>query len=254
MPTEDRGGSFTARQDAGRRGRHRAQAPSNTGRVLRSAGAVTAIVGSGLAATAAPADAATADDFQRLAQCESGGNWSINTGNGYYGGIQFDLQTWRSLGYSGLPSAAPASVQIEAGMKLYNQRGGWSAWPACSRKLGLTNSGPAPASSAGSGVVEQALTPVVPAEPAMTIDRARAEIQDAGFTGTALSTDLAGEVRADAMVWQHAMRERKFVLTLDGRFGQQSRGIAGLYSYLTRVTDGRDGVVGPNIWNATVDG
>jgi hypothetical protein len=215
---------------------------------------VTAIVGSGLAVSAAPADAATASDFQRLAQCESGGNWAINTGNGYYGGIQFDLQTWHSLGYSGLPSDAPASVQIEAGMKLYNQRGGWSAWPSCSAKLGLTNSGPAAVSPAGptSGVVEQAITPAKP--PPMTLDRARAEVRDAGYNGTMLSTDLAGQVRADAMVWQGAMRDRRFILTLDGRFGGESQGVAGLYSYLTRVSDGQSGVVGPNIWNSTVHG
>jgi hypothetical protein len=251
MPTEYSGGYATDRRRPSQGGRHRApQGPSNTGRVLRSAGAVTAIVGSGLAVTATPAGAATADDFAKLRQCESGGNYAINTGNGFYGAYQFDTRTWAGLGYSGLPSSSPASVQDEAAHKLYNSRG-WSPWPACSAKLGLTRNGPAPASTGGgSGVVEQAITP---AEPPMTLDRARAEIDNADFPGTALSTDLIGEIRADALVWQAEMRDKGFVLTLDGRFGEQSRGIAQLYGYLTRVDDGAPGVVGQNIWNATVD-
>jgi hypothetical protein len=247
MPTEHSGGALPARQSSSRGGRHRApQAPSSTGRVLRSAGAVTAIVGSGLAVTAVPAGAATADDFARLRQCESGGNYAINTGNGFYGAYQFDPGTWHGLGYSGLPSSAPPALQDEAAHRLYNDRG-WSPWPACSRKLGLTRNGPA----STTGVVEQALTPP---KPEMTLDRARAQIEQAGFGGGALSTDLVGEVRADVLVWQDEMRSKKFILTVDGRFGDESRGIADLYSYLTRVSDGKSGVVGPNLWNATVDG
>jgi hypothetical protein len=200
--------------------------------------------------TAAPAGAATQADFDRLGQCESGGNYSINTGNGFYGKYQFDAGTWHSLGYSGLPSNAAPAVQDEAAHRLYDQRG-WSPWPACSSRLGLTRNGPAPSSSGSlSGVVEQAITP---AEPPMTLDRARAQVQHTGLDGM-LTSDSADEVRPDAMLWQNAMREKRFILTVDGRFGQQSQGIADLYSYLTKVTDGKRGAVGPNIWNATVNG
>lgn len=74
--------------------------------------------------------------WDRLAACESGGNWSINTGNGYYGGLQFSLSSWRAVGGAGLPSNASRSEQIRRGEMLRSKQG-WGAWPACSRKLGL---------------------------------------------------------------------------------------------------------------------
>jgi Transglycosylase-like domain len=74
--------------------------------------------------------------FAALRKCESGGNYKIATGNGYYGAYQFDPRTWRSLGYTGLPSDAPPEVQDEAARKLL-AKAGWGQWPACSRKLGL---------------------------------------------------------------------------------------------------------------------
>lgn len=79
------------------------------------------------------------DRFDQLAQCESGGNWSINTHNGYFGGIQFDRQTW--LGYGGgkfAPTADKATreQQIYVGNTLQNARGSWGSWPACSAKFG----------------------------------------------------------------------------------------------------------------------
>ncbi|OHV39845.1 MULTISPECIES: transglycosylase family protein [Pseudofrankia] len=249
MPSEQSGDARSASRTGGR---HRApQGPSSTARLLRTTGAVTALVGSGLAVTAIPAGAATPDDFARLRQCESGGNYSINTGNGFYGAYQFDKRTWQGLGYSGLPSEAAPAVQDEAAYRLYNSRG-WSPWPACSKKLGLTNNGPVGgvSSSASSGSVQQA---VQPAEPPMTLDRARSEVQQSGFHGT-ISTADGGKVRADAYVWQQQMRDQSFSLTVDGKFGPQSQGVAALYSYLTGVSDGEPGVVGENLWKATVQG
>jgi resuscitation-promoting factor RpfB len=87
------------------------------------------------APSAAPA-AATGDVWDRLAQCESGGNWASNTGNGYYGGLQFSAGTWRSVGGSGLPSENSREEQIHRG-QILQARSGWGQWPACSRKLGL---------------------------------------------------------------------------------------------------------------------
>lgn len=74
--------------------------------------------------------------WNALAKCESGGNWSINTGNGYYGGLQFNLGTWRAYGGSGLPSDATKAEQVRIATKV-QKRQGWGAWPACTRKLGL---------------------------------------------------------------------------------------------------------------------
>lgn len=81
-----------------------------------------------------PAEAAGVWD--KLAQCESSGNWASNTGNGFYGGIQFTISSWHAVGGSGLPSNASREEQIMRG-KLLLARQGWGAWPACSRKLGL---------------------------------------------------------------------------------------------------------------------
>jgi len=74
--------------------------------------------------------------WDRLAQCESGGNWAINTGNSFYGGLQFTLQSWRAMGGTGMPNQASREQQIAAGQRLQAVQG-WGAWPVCSRKIGL---------------------------------------------------------------------------------------------------------------------
>ncbi|WP_308190662.1 ubiquitin-like domain-containing protein [Arthrobacter hankyongi] len=77
--------------------------------------------------------------WQALAQCESGGNWSINTGNGYYGGLQFSQSSWLGAGggqYAPYPHMASASEQIAVAETLRSS-GGWGHWPACAAKLGL---------------------------------------------------------------------------------------------------------------------
>lgn len=88
--------------------------------------------GGGSTAPAVPGDSV----WDRLAQCESGGNWSINTGNGYYGGVQFSAETWKSLGGPGLPHENSREVQIQFAKKLQAQAG-WGQWPSCAAKLGL---------------------------------------------------------------------------------------------------------------------
>ena len=75
--------------------------------------------------------------WDSLAQCESGGNWAINTGNGYYGGLQFNLGTWQAYGGTGLPSDASRETQIAVATRLRDATGGYGSWPACSAKLGL---------------------------------------------------------------------------------------------------------------------
>jgi uncharacterized cupredoxin-like copper-binding protein len=86
------------------------------------------------AGAAAPAHAANVWD--RVAKCESGGNWKINTGNGYYGGLQFNHRTWRAHGGKGMAHQASKAQQIAVAERvLANQ--GWKAWPSCSKKLGL---------------------------------------------------------------------------------------------------------------------
>lgn len=88
--------------------------------------------------TKAPSGSVSAN-WAALAKCESGGNWSINTGNGYYGGLQFSASSWRAVGgtkYAPLPHQATPAEQVAAAEKL-RASGGWGHWPACSSKLGL---------------------------------------------------------------------------------------------------------------------
>ncbi|WP_343942229.1 transglycosylase family protein, partial [Pseudonocardia zijingensis] len=78
--------------------------------------------------------------WDRLAQCEATGNWAVNSGNGYYGGLQFDAGTWRAYGgtdYAPLPHQASREEQIAVASRVRDDRGGYGAWPACSRRLGL---------------------------------------------------------------------------------------------------------------------
>jgi hypothetical protein len=89
--------------------------------------------------TAAPAPApavANGSVWDALARCESGGDWAINSGNGYYGGLQFNLQSWHAMGGAGYPNQASREQQIAVGERLRAAQG-WGAWPSCSRQLGL---------------------------------------------------------------------------------------------------------------------
>ena len=122
------------------RGRHRA--PSRTGRrVARvaatvGAGAPLAALGLGVAPLA-HADT----NWDAVAACESGGNWSTDTGNGYSGGLQFSDSTWHAFGGSGSPSDASRSAQIAVAEKVKASQG-MGAWPVCSKKAGQTSSSP----------------------------------------------------------------------------------------------------------------
>ncbi|MGG5751199.1 ubiquitin-like domain-containing protein [Zafaria sp. Z1313] len=83
--------------------------------------------------------AGVSSTWAALAKCESGGNWSINTGNGYYGGLQFNLRSWQGAGgtqYAAYPHQATPAQQIATAERL-RANGGWGHWPSCARKLGL---------------------------------------------------------------------------------------------------------------------
>ncbi|WP_412149194.1 transglycosylase family protein [Curtobacterium flaccumfaciens] len=110
--------------------------------------AFAGIAATGVGLAAAPANAASGSTWDQLAQCESGGNWAINTGNGYYGGLQFNLGTWQANGGAGNPASASREAQIAVAERVLASQG-WGAWPACSAQLGLSGtSGAAPAAAA----------------------------------------------------------------------------------------------------------
>ena len=119
-------------------------------RAALSGVAVAGLVAAGIALGAAPAQAAPTGVWDRVAQCESSGNWHINTGNGYYGGLQFSLATWRGYGGSGNPAAASKSEQIRIAEKVLAGQG-WGAWPVCSVKAGARGYASAAKSGSSSG-------------------------------------------------------------------------------------------------------
>jgi nucleoid-associated protein YgaU len=119
--------------------------------------AAVSVAGLALSATAANATtAAPTNTWDALAQCESGGNWSTNTGNGYTGGLQFSSSTWAAYGGAGSAADASREQQIAVAEQVQASQG-WGAWPSCAAQLGL--SGGATATAPQSVPVQQ-----VPAE------------------------------------------------------------------------------------------
>ncbi|TQJ35480.1 LysM peptidoglycan-binding domain-containing protein [Arthrobacter sp. SLBN-122] len=109
---------------------------------------LAAVSAAGLALSATAANAATpTSTWDALAQCESGGNWSINTGNGFSGGLQFTPSTWAAYGGTGSPENASREQQIAVAERVQASQG-WGAWPSCSSQLGLSGGGGAPVQSA----------------------------------------------------------------------------------------------------------
>ncbi|MFI9467479.1 transglycosylase family protein [Streptomyces sp. NPDC052492] len=137
------------------KGKHRR--PSKATRAIAIAGVTGAAVAAPLMA-AGNASAATASEWDAVAQCESGGNWSINTGNGYYGGLQFSASTWAAYGgtqYAGSADQATKAQQIEIAEKVLAGQGK-GAWPVCGTGLSNAsyNGSSAESSSQDSGSTE----------------------------------------------------------------------------------------------------
>lgn len=116
-------------------------------------------VGAPLAIAPAFASAEQGVNWDAIAQCESGGNWSINTGNGYYGGLQFSMSTWQSNGGSGNPANASREEQIRVANNVLQSQG-IGAWPTCGKRAGASGGGAAaPAAKAPAAKAPSAKTP-----------------------------------------------------------------------------------------------
>jgi LysM repeat protein len=114
------------------RGKHRKQS-----RLVRGAAKVAvagALIGVPLTIAATPANASGVN-WDAIAHCESGGNWATNTGNGFYGGLQFTMSTWHAYGGSGSPQNASRSEQIAVAERVL-QGQGIGAWPVCGKHAG----------------------------------------------------------------------------------------------------------------------
>jgi LysM repeat protein len=135
----------------------------------------------GLLAAGGSAAAADSGVWDRIAQCESGGNWHINTGNGYYGGLQFSASTWRAYGgtaYAATADQASKGQQIAVATKVQRAQG-WGAWPTCSARAGA--SGTAPAAPSTGSVPGRSTKSAPAAQPSKTPARA------SGHTGRGTS-------------------------------------------------------------------
>ncbi len=141
-------------------GRHRKA--TTTGRTVAKVAVTGLVVGAPLTAFAAPASAATGAQWDAVAQCESGGNYATNTGNGFYGGLQFTLSTWAAYGGSGAPQNASKSQQIQVAERVLASQGK-GAWPVCGTGLGAPNSTPVQAQTTSVSAIQS--TPAVQSTP-----------------------------------------------------------------------------------------
>lgn len=173
--------------------RHRAQKPARrTPRIAAATATVATAVAAPLIGLAGPAEAADDSTWDALAQCESSGNWSINTGNGFYGGLQFYQPTWEGYGgtqYAPRADLASREAQIAIAEKVLAGQG-WGAWPACSAELGL--------SSADAYGTPSAPSTAAPVETTATSDHSHAATGSSGGSYTVQAGDTLSLI-ADRM-------------------------------------------------------
>lgn len=119
-------------------GKHRK--PSVAVRTIVRVAVAGAALAVPLAVATVPAQADPSVNWDAIAQCESGGNWGINTGNGYYGGLQFSQGTWEANGGSGSPANASKAEQIRVAENTLRSQG-IGAWPVCGARGGHSGGG-----------------------------------------------------------------------------------------------------------------
>ena len=142
----------------------------------RRGATVAAISAAGLALSATAANATTSTStWDALAQCESGGNWAINTGNGYSGGLQFSPTTWAAYGGTGSAADASREQQIAVAEQVQASQG-WGAWPSCAAQLGLSGgaTGAVQAAPVQSAPVQAAPVQAAPVQAAQSAPVAQA--------------------------------------------------------------------------------
>ena len=109
-------------------------------RIVLLAAMALGLLAGALALGAGTAAADSGVNWDAIAKCESGGNWAINTGNGYYGGLQFSPATWTANGGTGMPHQATREEQIRVAENVYKTQG-IGAWPTCGAKAGAPSLG-----------------------------------------------------------------------------------------------------------------
>ena len=210
-------------------------------RALLAGGFTTAVVAGSIFATTGTSNAS---GWSSVAACESGGNPTTSTGNGYYGLYQFDRQTWESLGYRGTADQYSAAVQTQAAERLYAQRGS-SPWPICGQ--GLSGSASSSGSSSASrSHTRHALTPRVSVSRSSTrhaLTPSHVASQHIRSTSTSSNDSTSGrsythrsyrsgvlgawliaEKRSDVRAIQQKLDGKGYGLAVDGQFGPKTEG------------------------------
>jgi peptidoglycan hydrolase-like protein with peptidoglycan-binding domain len=216
-------------------GRGQAVVEVLSGRRTRLAlcGVLVATVGAALLAmptTAAHADPSPSD-WQRLRECESSDNYSIDTGNGYYGAYQFSLGTWKSVGGAGLPSNASPGEQDARALILYRERG-WEPW-TCAQILGLKDD-----KDAGSGKISDIHVPTTSSAPSSPGEPA----YPGGSRGYRY-----GDNNASIEKFQNEMHARGFFPAGNGQFGPLTLTLVKRLQSLDGVAN-PSGVIGAATW------
>ncbi|MGP3971799.1 LysM peptidoglycan-binding domain-containing protein [Streptomyces sp. 6N223] len=186
------------------KGRHRR--PSKSSRIVAAAGVTGAAVAIPFMA-AGSAEAASVETWDAVAECESSGDWSINTGNGFYGGLQFTQSSWEAAGgtqYAARADLATKDQQIAAAEVLLSMQGP-GAWPVCGPQAGLTAGSEAPAiDPSGTGAVE------APAEPEQEAP-VQSSGSGSGYTVAAGDT-LSSIAAAHGTTWEQVYADNESVI------------------------------------------
>jgi hypothetical protein len=204
--------------------------PSQNRSPLRTRIAVAVVAASATLITgvslAVPAQAA-GSVWDAVAACESGGNWAISTGNGFYGGLQFSSSTWIAYGgarYAPTANRASKSAQIATAQRVLAAQGP-GAWPVCSRRAGLTraNGGTATAFAARTVTVSRSTTRTATA---VSSSRANGKLAVDGVKGPMTTRAIQRWVgtTADGVFGPMSKRalQRKVGATPDGAIGRQT--------------------------------
>jgi hypothetical protein len=222
-------------------------------RTTKRAGAVALALAAGSTGLiATTAGSASATNWDAVAQCESGGNWSTNTGNGFSGGLQFTPSTWAANGGTGSPTGASREQQIAVAENVKASQG-MGAWPVCGSRGG---SGGTATSSASSYNTTQRATrsttrTAIPsasssskASSSKTTTTATRTYSAPKVSAVYLSTKLVNQKRADVRALQTKLVQvSHFDIKVDGQYGPQTESAVKALQARNSLTP--DGVAGP---------
>jgi hypothetical protein len=200
--------------------------------------------------TGTPYAAPTSLQLQKLRGCESGGNYAIDTGNGFYGAYQFNQGTWAGLGLPGLASQGSPALQDAAASALEMERG-WEPWPACSASLGLsTRKAGAISSTAILTDFTSSTAGAAHSGPSATPKVAAGRHAAPSFAGTVLTTAMSSTYRSDVRTWQQRMADRGWPIQADGYFGPHTAEVAKAFAAEKGLHVALPGEVDSTVWTS----